>query len=371
MSFKAFVSTFSQTLGRVDGLLAAPYGYTVSLWTAGAAASVHFGLPGPGEILSFATGAVGAFLLLGYWGRKHLDREVPGHVPSVIVANGVALIAAVVVSLVCTLLPWPLAGFGASGFTVTLTYGLSLAAFLTFAPQVLHRPQPAGMTPPPKESPVWLFDLDNTLYPSNAGLMAAISARISRYLEHRLNLSPALAEAIRETYYERYGSSVSGVLRHCQVDAVEFLNFIHDLPVEHYLSPDPRLADLLASLPGYKYLFTNAPAGYARRALRTLGVEGYFDGIFDLHFGGLVGKPSPVVYEKVLTALGHPAGACWFVEDSLANLLPARAFGCRTVWITPDGATPPAYVEHVIGELAELEKIAQTRATPGRTGGKG
>jgi len=207
-----------------------------------------------------------------------------------------------------------------------------------------------------------LFDLDNTLYPSHVGLMDAISARIAEFIGQQLNLPPALAGAVREAYYRRYGSSVSGVLRHCQVDAGEFLDFIHDLPVENYLSPDPRLAELLASLPGRKYLFTNAPADYARRVLRALGVERHFDSIFDIHFGGLEGKPSPAVYEKVLAALGRPADACWFVEDSAPNLIPAKALGCRTVWLTPDGATPPAYIEYVVRDLAELREIARESA---------
>ena len=238
---------------------------------------------------------------------------------------------------------------------------LAARFYQVFAPKGLRRSQPVRVMPLSEGLPVWLFDLDNTLYPSNAGLMAAISARISRFLERHLNLPPALAEAMRKTYYERYGSSISGVLRHCQVDVAEFLAFIHDLPLEHYLSPDPGLAELLAVLPGRKYLFTNAPADYARRVLRVLGVESYFDGIFDIHFSGLMGKPAAAVYEKVLTALGHPTGECWFVEDSLANLVPAKAFGCRTVWITSDGVTPPPYVDHGIGELAELRKIASKR----------
>ncbi len=216
------------------------------------------------------------------------------------------------------------------------------------------------IAPPPTESPIWLFDLDNTLYPLSAGVMDAISARIDEFISRQLNLPHALAYAVREAYYGRYGSSVGGVLRHCQVDAREFLNFIHDLSVEKYLSPDPQLAQLLESLPGHKYLFTNAPADYARRVLRALGVEQHFGDIFDIHFAGLEGKPSPAVYEKVLAALGHPAGACWFVEDSAANLIPAKALGCRTVWLTPDGKTAPAYVEHVIHDLVELQGIAET-----------
>ncbi|MBI5829001.1 MAG: pyrimidine 5'-nucleotidase [Chloroflexi bacterium] len=229
-----------------------------------------------------------------------------------------------------------------------------------------------------------MFDLDNTLYPANAGLMDAISARIDEFISRKLDLPPALAHAVREAYYGRYGSSVGGVLRHCQVNADEFLDFIHDLPLDNYLSPDPRLAESLASLPGHKYLFTNAPADYARRVLRALGIEQHFDGVFDVHFGGLEGKPSPGFYEKVLAALGHPAGACWFVEDSAANLAPAKALGCRTVWLTADGATlcpstgsggsgqaPPAYVEHAIRDLAELPEIARGRSREAeRDGGK-
>ncbi len=212
----------------------------------------------------------------------------------------------------------------------------------------------------PNESPVWLFDLDNTLYPSTAGLMEALSARIEEFISQRLNLPPAVAEAMRKAYYGRYGSSVGGVLRHCQVDADEFLSFVHGLPVERYLSPNPQLAELLATLPGHKYLFTNAPADYARRVLHVLGVERHFDSIFDIHFSGLLGKPTPAFYEKVLAALGYPANACWFVEDSSANLIPAKALGCRTVWLTSDGATSPIYVDYVVHDLIELREIARS-----------
>lgn len=212
--------------------------------------------------------------------------------------------------------------------------------------------------------PVWLFDLDNTLYPATVGLMDAISERIDRYISGSLGLPSALAVAVREAYFERYGSSLSGVLRHCQVDAAEFVKTVHDLPLEDYLSPDPRLRGMLEELPGRKYVFTNAPADYARRALRALGVEGQFSGVFDIEFGGLQGKPSPAFYEKVLSAVGHPVGECWFVEDSAQNLVPAKALGCRTVWLAPDGTEAPAYVHHVIHDLGELPALARGAPPP-------
>ena len=57
------VVRFRRTLAHVTGLLAVPYGFTVSLWTAGAVPAAHFGAPGGGEIVAFVAGALVAFLL--------------------------------------------------------------------------------------------------------------------------------------------------------------------------------------------------------------------------------------------------------------------------------------------------------------------
>lgn len=219
---------------------------------------------------------------------------------------------------------------------------------------------------------VWLFDLDNTLYPASSGLMDAISERISLYLERQLGLPPSLADKMREAYFGRYGSSVRGVLLHCRVEAEALLTFIHDLPVEDYLLPDPMLSELLSSLPGQKSIFTNATGEYARRALRALGLEGHFENVFDIRFNDLDGKPSPSAYVRVLRALGDPAGPCWLVEDSLENLVPAKSFGCRTDWITSDGAARSAFVDFAIRDLAELERIGSRAkiSIGGRPGGE-
>lgn len=206
---------------------------------------------------------------------------------------------------------------------------------------------------------VWLFDLDNTLYPASCGLMEALSARISLYLERHLGLPPSLADQMREAYFGSYGSSVRGVLLHCRVDAEHLLGFIHDIPVEDYLSRDTRLADELSSLRGQKHLFTNATAIYARRALRALGLEDQFERIFDIHFSDLEGKPAPSAYGKVMRALGDPAATCWLVEDTLANLQAAKPYGCRTVWITSNEQPQRRYVDFVISDLGQLNSIDQ------------
>lgn len=123
---------YRKTLARVVSLLAGPYGYTVTIWTAGAISLANFGAPGPWELLGFPLGAVSAFLLLAVWSRSFLAPEVPEHVSSIVVLNGVPLVAAAA-SLLCLLVPWRAVGFWLSSFSATLAYALGVALFLKVA----------------------------------------------------------------------------------------------------------------------------------------------------------------------------------------------------------------------------------------------
>ncbi len=58
-----------------------------------------------------------------------------------------------------------------------------------------------------------LFDLDNTLYPPQAGLMAAIDRRIARYFARELGLRLPQAQQLQAEYCWQYGSCTEGVLR--------------------------------------------------------------------------------------------------------------------------------------------------------------
>lgn len=114
-------------VSRVTSILCIPYGYTVSLWCAGALAVRRHGLPSALEVLLFAAGGVTGFLLLAALGRAHLDAEVPMRVPAIVVANAFPLVAVLVVLV----FPFGLVGrwvsfFGAS-FVTTAVYIGSLA----------------------------------------------------------------------------------------------------------------------------------------------------------------------------------------------------------------------------------------------------
>jgi hypothetical protein len=116
---------------------AAPYGYTLTIWTSGAVTTHSRGIPTALEALLFLAGAVAGFALVGAAAHGSALRvlrtpEEPTvrlwggfHLPSVGLAIGGS---SLVVALVDGVLAWPLVGFSA-----TSIYLLVIAAQFTVA----------------------------------------------------------------------------------------------------------------------------------------------------------------------------------------------------------------------------------------------
>jgi hypothetical protein len=120
-------------IGRITSILCIPYGYTVTLWCAGALAVTKFGLPSVPDVVLFALGAVAAFVALAAIGGPHLDAEVPMRVPWVVVIN----VLPVVVTLILLAVPNELLGrrlgFVASSLVATGAYIVGLAIMIRIA----------------------------------------------------------------------------------------------------------------------------------------------------------------------------------------------------------------------------------------------
>ncbi len=188
-----------------------------------------------------------------------------------------------------------------------------------------------------------LFDLDDTLYPTSAGLMQEISDRMSQFMVAQVGIPPADVDRVRHDYWARYGTTLRGLYIERHIDAQAFLAYVHDIDLARYLRPDARLNVMLAVLPQQKSIFTNAPQDYARRVLRALGVERHFGEIFDINFVAYESKPAPSAYAKVAAALPVPAPECLMIDDTARNLVPAKALGMQTVWL--DGSDNPRSAE--------------------------
>jgi putative hydrolase of the HAD superfamily len=181
-----------------------------------------------------------------------------------------------------------------------------------------------------------LFDLDNTLYPPGTGLLPEVGQRIQAWLCNHMGLGWDEAMAMRSDYFGRYGTTLGGLVAEHEVDAHGFLAFVHDIPVERYLTPNPALAAMLKALPLRRAVYTNGTVEYARRVLRALDVADCFEHVIGIDRVGLRSKFYCQAYERALALLGARGPECIMVEDSIGNLCPAKNLGLTTVLVRAD-----------------------------------
>jgi hypothetical protein len=113
------------------------------------------------------------------------------------------------------------------------------------------------------------FDLDETLYPATNGLWKAIRERIHAYMLERMEFPPEKIQALREKYFREYGTTLRGLQINHSVDLEEYLAFVHDVPLDQYLQPDPEQRRLIESLPVKKYIFTGSCKAWTCRDVLT------------------------------------------------------------------------------------------------------
>src|ERR1700728_3267798 len=82
-----------------------------------------------------------------------------------------------------------------------------------------------------KHIDTWLFDLDNTLYDANTGVFDRIIDRMTLFVSGNLQISPAEANALRRTYWEKYGTTLRGLMEEHQVNPDVFLWYAHDIDI--------------------------------------------------------------------------------------------------------------------------------------------
>jgi putative hydrolase of the HAD superfamily len=206
---------------------------------------------------------------------------------------------------------------------------------------------------------VVFFDLDDTLYPPSCGVWPAIGERIQAYVMDRLGVTYEEATQLRRSYFEKYGTTLNGLWHLHSVDPSDYLEFVHAIPLETMIQPDPDLLSMLQALPQKRIVFTNATREHAERVLACLGVSSEIDTIVDLFALEMANKPDQAAYERALKLAGESdPRACVLADDLPRNLAPARAMGMTTVLVGP--ALKDGVADFQIERIADL-----TRALPG------
>ncbi|WP_312595558.1 pyrimidine 5'-nucleotidase [Brevundimonas sp.] len=200
----------------------------------------------------------------------------------------------------------------------------------------------------------WVFDMDDTLYPCEQGLMRLVQARINAFVVEAVGLEPEAAAAMQRQFLDEHGTTLAGLMANYAVDTERFLHEVHDVPLDG-VEPNPRLAERLKILPGRSYVFTNGARDYAHRVLERIGVADCFAGVFAIEDGDLTPKPNPATFRRMLERFDIDPHQAAFFEDTPKNLEPAKALGMVTVLIG-DGHGKPLgdHIDHVAPDLLDF-----------------
>ncbi len=215
-----------------------------------------------------------------------------------------------------------------------------------------------GAHPVPKtdEVEVWLFDLDNTLYPPSSRLFDQVDRRIKAFVQDFLSLDLEAAKRLQKQYFHEFGTTMRGLMTNHDLEPEGYLDYVHDIDLSP-IAPAPALDAALDRLPGRKLIFTNASTPYAERVLDRLGLRRHFEAIFDIAAAGYEGKPYPSAYDKLIAQHGVTPERSVFIDDIARNLEPAAALGITTVWVAHDDhrarhGAEGDHVHHVTEDLA-------------------
>jgi pyrimidine 5'-nucleotidase len=198
------------------------------------------------------------------------------------------------------------------------------------------------------------FDLDGTLYPASTGLWLAIKQRIDAYLQERMQLSPEKARTIRQQYLEKYGTTLRGLQLEHHIDTRDYLDYVHDLPIENYLHPNPEVNRMIRQIMVPKWVFTNSDLKHSQRILTFLGLSDEFDGIIDIYALDFVCKPQVEAYYTAMKiAQQTDVGDCLFIDDSKDNITHAKRLGFLTVLVSENGNFADA--DFTINDLRDIQ----------------
>lgn len=203
----------------------------------------------------------------------------------------------------------------------------------------------------------WVFDLDNTLHNATPHIFPHINRSMTAYLQDALGLEEHEATELRRHYWQRYGATLLGLMRHHGTDPTHFLHATHQFPDLHrMLVREPQLRATLRRLPGRKYVFSNSPAHYSRAVLRGLAIADLFTGVFCIEHTRYQPKPDIAGFLRLARTNRLRLSRCIMVEDMLENLRTAKKLGMKTIWVSRAGRAP-AYVDLKIADLMELPRL--------------
>jgi putative hydrolase of the HAD superfamily len=206
----------------------------------------------------------------------------------------------------------------------------------------------------------WIFDLDNTLYPSSTNLFSRIDKLMANFITEHLNVNPEEAIQIKNDYFQKHGTTLNGLIKHHNVDPHHFLEFVHNIDYS-FLNKNEKLNKEIKSLPGKKIIFTNGSRKHAKNVVNNLQLDESLFSIFDIVDSDFVPKPERSPYERLIKKYNIVPEQSIFFEDIARNLKPAHELGMKTGWVINDDnwAKEGHDEDHVHFKIKELDHFLE------------
>jgi len=208
----------------------------------------------------------------------------------------------------------------------------------------------------------WIFDLDNTLYSGQTEVFSEVDKKMSAFISKKMNFDLIKAKEIQKKYFYEYGTTLSGLMKQDSIDPHEFLEFVHDIDIS-WLPKDLKLKDELIKIKEKKFIFTNGSHAHVENVTKQLGIDGLFDGAFDIVDANFVPKPHIDPYKKIIDKFKIEPTKSILIEDIAHNLEQAKNLGMKTCWLENEEAfakkdADKPYIDYKIKNLPSfLQKI--------------
>ena len=183
----------------------------------------------------------------------------------------------------------------------------------------------------------WIFDLDNTLYSGQTKVFSEVDKKMSEFISKKMNVDLIKAKELQKKYFYEYGTTLSGLMKIDGVDPNDFLEFVHDIDIS-WLPKDLKLREELIKIKEKKYIFTNGSHAHVENVTRQLGIDGLFDGAFDIVDASFIPKPHLDPYKKIIKKFDLEPTKSILIEDIAHNLEQAKNLGMKTCWLENDEA---------------------------------
>lgn len=208
---------------------------------------------------------------------------------------------------------------------------------------------------------------------------------IDQYFAKHLGLPEEEAIRLHKEYYRNYGLAIEGLVRHHQIDPLEYNAKVDDaLPLEGIIKPNPQLRQLLEDIDTRKvrlWLLTNAYVTHGKRVVKLLGVGDLFEGLTYCDYSSMpiICKPHKDMFAKAMREAGVDRNEdCYFVgmysvrsiagveiatntlpDDNYGNCVGAKEIGWTAAHLVEEGLQVPRTPasQHQIRHLQELRGI--------------